>query len=38
MLIAILSNEKTIEIFVEKTQIERKIINFVNIKFLKKYK
>lgn len=35
MLIAILSNEKTIEIFVEKTQIERKI-NFVNIKFLKK--
>lgn len=38
MLIAILSNEKTIEIFVEKAQIERKIINFVNIKFLKKYK
>lgn len=37
MLIAISSNEKTIEIFVEKTQIERKI-NFVNIKFLKKYK
>lgn len=38
MLIAISSNEKKIEIFVEKTQIEGKIINFVNIKFLKKYK